>query len=344
MATGNIDSFDLKSIKAGGMIREDVMDKIFNISKIPLPLTDMIGTTKHKNEHFEWTKDELAQPDVTNQAVDGADAGTAKVASGERVGNHSQISTKVIATSYRADASDTVGKTKQLAYELTKANQEIRRDVEAIVLNNQGSVAGTSTVAGVTGGLPSWIETSAFNADGTAATAGGFDFDSGKTTAATPVAEGGAISFSGVKAAIQSVYEQGGEVSVLMSSPSVVSALSTYMFDETARVATLTSDQAKSQEKAAALSSVNVLVSDFGTVKLVSNRLQPKDANGNDFVFLLDPEYLSISFLEGYRTDTLAKTGLSERRMISVDYGLRCHTEKAHAMICGVDGSEDAVA
>ena len=39
MATGNIDSFDLKSIAKGGVINEDVMQKIFDISKIPLPFT-----------------------------------------------------------------------------------------------------------------------------------------------------------------------------------------------------------------------------------------------------------------------------------------------------------------
>lgn len=342
MATGNIDSFDLKSIEKGGMIREDVMERIFDISRIPLPFTDMVGTTKHKNEYFEWTKDELAAPDVTNQAVDGADAGAAEVATGERVGNHSQISTKVIAVSYRADASDTIGKQKQLAYQLTKANQEIRRDVEAICLNNQASVAGTSSAAGVTGGLPSWMETNCFNADGSANTTGGYNFSTGKTVAITPEA-GAALSFQGVKDAIQAVYEEGGEVNTLMSSPSVIAGLSSYMFDETARVATLTADQGKSSEKAKALSSVNVLISDFGTVKLVSNRLQPKDANGADFVFLLDPQYVSISFLEGYRTDTLAKTGLSEKRMLAVDYGLRVHTEKAHALICGVDGSATVV-
>jgi hypothetical protein len=79
-------------------------------------------------------------------------------------------------------------------------------------------------------------------------------------------------------------------------------------------------------------------------LKLVSNRLQPKDANGTDFVFILDPEYLSLSYLEGYRTDSLAKTGLSEKREISVDWGLRVHVEEAQAMICGIDGSLEAVA
>ena len=41
MATGNIDSFNLKSLAKGGVINEDVMQKIFDISKVNLPLTDV---------------------------------------------------------------------------------------------------------------------------------------------------------------------------------------------------------------------------------------------------------------------------------------------------------------
>jgi hypothetical protein len=117
------------------------------------------------------------------------------------------------------------------------------------------------------------------------------------------------------------------------------------MFDNEARVATLTSDQgAPANSKATALSSVNVLVSDFGTIKLVPNRLQPLDENGNAFAFLLDPEYVSMSYLENYRTDTLAKTGLAEKRQISVDWGLRVHNESAHGMICNIDPAAEATA
>ena len=131
----------------------------------------------------------------------------------------------------------------------------------------------------------------------------------------------------------------------LMSNPGVIGSLSSYMFDNEARVATLTSDQgAPANSKATALSSVNVLVSDFGTIKLVPNRLQPLDENGNAIAFLLDPEYVSLSYLEGYRTDTLAKTGLAEKRQISVDWGLRVHTEKAHGMIVNIDPAEEATA
>ena len=224
--TGNVDAFNLKSIETGGVIHEDVMDKIFDISRIPLPFTDMVGSTRHKNERFDWVLDELNPPMLNNQRVDGQDAGDLVAITGGRVGNHSQISDKVIAVSYRADSSDTIGRAKELAYRLTRANQEIRRDVEAAALFNQASVAGTDAVAGITGGLPTWIETSAFNADGTAATAGGYDYATGLTSTATAAAAA-PVSFKCIKDAIQSVYEEGGEVSVLMSTPSVITAIST---------------------------------------------------------------------------------------------------------------------
>jgi hypothetical protein len=261
------------------------------------------------------------------------------------VGNHSQISDEVIAVSYRADASDTIGRTKELAYRITRGNQQIRRDVEAMALNNQASVAGTDKVAGVTGGLPTWLETTVMNGDGSAVVAGGHQMDTGLTKQYTEADDGVALSFQAVKDAIQGVYEQGGEVTHFMSNPGVIGALSSYMFDNEARVATLTSDQgAPANSKATALSSVNVLVSDFGTIKLVPNRLQPMAANGTAVAFLLDPEYVSLSYLEGYRTDTLAKTGLSEKRQISVDWGLRVHTEKAHGMLVNIDPAEEVTA
>ena len=336
MATTNIDGYDLKGIETGGFINEDVMQKIWDVSKIPLPFTDMVGSNRHKNSYFEWVKDKLRAPNVNNAEVDGADAANFVAETGERVGNHSQISTECIATSHRADASDTIGYAKQLAYELTKGQQNIRRDVEAIALNNQGSTPGDSSTPGKTGGLPSWIETNVMNG-----TAGGYQHGSGVTVEATP-GTAKALSFQDVKDAVMAVYKEGAESTTLMSSPEVISSLSTYLFGNDARIANLHADQGKSSEKATALGSVNVVVTDFGTLRLVANRLQPKDANGDDFVFILDPEYLSLSYLEGYRTDTLAKTGLSEKREISVDWGLRCHVEEAQAMICAVDGSLEA--
>jgi hypothetical protein len=104
------------------------MNKIFDISKIPLPFTDLIGTDTHSNEYAEWTLDALATPDITNAAIDGADTTGNNTVIGTRVGNHSQISTKVVRVSFRADASDVIGRTKESGYQIMRRQQELRRD------------------------------------------------------------------------------------------------------------------------------------------------------------------------------------------------------------------------
>lgn len=53
MSSANLDSADLKAVTKGGLIREDVMNKIWDISKIPLPFTDLIGSDTTNNEYKE---------------------------------------------------------------------------------------------------------------------------------------------------------------------------------------------------------------------------------------------------------------------------------------------------
>lgn len=343
MSTANLDSANLKGVARGGLIREDVMNKIWDISKIPLPFTDMIGSGSSKNEYKEWTTDELAAPDTTNAVIDGSDASGNDTATGARVGNHHQISDKVVRVSYRADASDTIGRAKELSYQLMRRQQELRRDVEAIAMLNQASVADDgNAIAGKVGGLPSWITTSHTNG-----TAGGYNSGTGLTVARTPGARV-ALTEAVVRDTVQSVYEQGGDPTKMMSIPSIVRKFSEYLFTSSARVASLMSDQGKSKEKAAALGSVNVFVTDFGTLTMIPNRLQQMylDSGGDDAadVFILDPEYLSMCYLQGYRTETLAKTGLAENRQMSVDWSLIVNTEKAHGLIGDIDPTADVTA
>ena len=281
MAVGNIDSANLKAIKTSGLIHEDVLDKIFDISKISLPYTEMVGKTTHKNERFDWVIDKLDAPDLTNAVVDGSDAGAAAAASGERVGNHSQTSTKVISVSHRADDSDRIGAEREFAYQLSRANNHLRRDLEAISLSDQASVP-----------------------------------DDGGSTA----------------------------VSVLMARPTVIAAISEFAYSGEVPIASLTADQGTSQNKQAAVGAINVIVTDWGKVKLVPNRIMQPMTDGNDAVYLLDPEYLSTSYLSGIQGYDLAKTGLSNKKMLATDWGVRCHNERAQAMIVGVDSAEAVVA
>jgi hypothetical protein len=344
MATGNVDGRDLANIKTGGLIKESVMDKIHDLSKISLPYTEMVGKSTHRNERTDWVLDKLEAPDLTNAVVDGSDAGAAADASGERVGNHSQTSTKVISVSHRADDSDRIGAAKEFAYQLTRANDHLRRDLEAISLSEQASVPddGGST-AGKTGALGSWLSTNVVDAAGAAVTATGYSHTTGKTTV-PPTQTGEALSYGAIKDAIQSVYEEGGDVSVLMARPSVVAAISEFCYSSDVPIASLTADQGKSQDKQAAVGAISILITDFGKVKLVSNRIQQPFADGTDTVYLLDPQYLSTSYLSGIQGYDLAKTGLSNKKMLACDWTVKVLNERAQAMIVGVDSAEAVVA
>lgn len=331
MSTANLDSADLKAVTKGGLIREDVMNKIWDISKIPLPFTDMIGSGSHTNEYCEWTTDKLAAPDITNSNIDGADASGNDTRTGLRVGNHSQISDKIVRVSFRADASNVIGRAKELAYQLSRRQQELRRDVEAISLLNQASVADDgNTTAGKVGGLPSWLATN--NQGGTA---GGFSTSTGLTVARTPTANR-ALTETMIRTAVLGVYTQGGDSTVLMTTPGVVAQISSYMFSSSARIATLMND-IEGATMATAMGAINVFVTDFGTLKIVSNRLQPTHLDSGSTtvadVFVLDPSYLELSYIGGYKTEDLAKTGLAENKQMSVDWSLKVLNEASQAII-----------
>jgi hypothetical protein len=342
MSTANLDAATLKGVVRGGLIREDVMNQIWDISKIPLPFTDAIGTETSGNPYKEWTTDALAAPNLTNAVIDGSDASGNNTVTGLRVGNHHQISTKVVRTSFRADSSNVIGRTKELSYQMMRRQQELRRDVEAIALTNQASFADTGSAAGNAGGLPSWLTTN-FSAGATGAIGG---FQSSGVTLKRTYGTARALTETLVRDAVQSVYSQGGDPTIMMSVPGVIRRFSEYLFTSSARVATLMSDQGKSASAATAMGAVNVFVTDFGTLKLVPNRLQiPYTGTAGSTtgvyassgvsadVFILDPSYLAMSYLKGYRTEELAKTGLAENRQMSVDWTLICNTEKSHAII-----------
>jgi hypothetical protein len=343
MSTANLDAADLKGVSYRGLINEDVMQKIWDISKIPLPLQDRIGTDTAKNPYKEWTTDELAAPNISNAVVDGSDASGNDTKTGARVGNHCQISTKIVRVSTRAQNTDNIGRSDELSYQVMRRQQELRRDVEAIALTHQASVADDgNTTPGKSAGLGAWLTTSTNR--GTTGANGGF---SNGIVAAPAVGAKRALSEKTVRDMVQSVYQQGGDPTVLMSVPSVVRAFSEYLFTSSARVATLTSDQGKSAEKATALGAVNVFVSDFGTLELVDNRLQQTyaadDGTAAD-VYIITPDMLAIAYLHGYRVEPLAKTGLADNRQMAVDWTLIVNTEKAHAVIADIDVAAAAVA
>jgi len=336
MSSTNLDAADLAGRTFGGLINEDVMQKIWDISRIPLPFLDRIGSGTVSNNRFAWTIDALASPTITGQQVDGADTTSINdQASGNRVQNFTEERVRVVQVSTRADAVSGIGMGNQTAYQVMMRQQELRRSVEATALSNNSSVAGDgASAAGRTGGLDSWLATNvSIGATGTAA---GFSTSTGLTVAYGPGTKR-ALTETIFKDLLQSVYQAGGEAMVVMARPPVVRKFSEFQFTSGARIATMQKDNRGATGPATALGAVNIYISDWGVVEIVSNRLQATIATGVSTMFILDPSLLEIVYLKGYNTQPLAKTGLSEKMQVHVDWGLRVGNQAGLAALRDID-------
>lgn len=335
MATANLDSADLKAASGGPLIREDVMDQIWDISAIPLPFTDRCGSGSADNEYHEWTTDELAAVNLNNAAIDGQDITGNDTKVGVREGNHCQIMTKVVRVSTRADNSDTIGRDKELSYQLMQRQRELRRDREGILLSLQGSVAddGNAT-AGKLGSVFSFIKT---NVDlGATGTATGFNPTTKVTAAVTPGTKRG-LTETMVRNIAQKAYDNNANPDTFMSTSGVIRKFSEYSFTSSARIATITSEAGQSEKPAVAKGAVNVWVTDFDIVlDLVPNRLMQHPAAVAS-VGIFDFDHLNVADLVGVQVESLAKTGLAENRMMSVDTTLEVLNEKSQAAIHAID-------
>lgn len=298
--------------------REDLTDVIYNISPTDTPFMSSVGKTKATAVYHEWQTDSLADATTANAVVEGADASSATLAPTTRVGNRTQISQKTIQIAGTLESVDKAGRKSEKAYQLSKASSELKRDMEKILLSNQAAVTGDASTARKLGSLQAWLETNYVGAgtagsDGTTARVSGTD---------------AAFTETMLKNAVKAAYEQGGNPSVLMVTPTQKQVVSGFAGIAEQRY------QAPSNAPTTIVGAADVYLSDFGTLSVVPNRFMSADADDDgEVAFVLDPEYASIAYLRPFATNELAKTGDSEKTQLLVEYTLEVKNEKAHAII-----------
>jgi len=344
---------ELRDADAGGFIHEDVLDQIFNLDmQIPTPFLDAIGTGSFSNPYSEWTMDDLAAPDLTNAVIDGSDASGQQAAVGTRVGNHAQISDKVVSVSERSEDVASIGSAGGLAYQTGRRLQELRRDVEAIALSHQASLADDgSAVAGKTGAFPSWLTTNtSFGA--TPGADGGFN-TSTKVVDAPVDGDSRGLTATLLGDVIELVYTAGGNPTIAMSTPKMIKALAKYLFTTpNAAVPTANISGQGGRVNQTSQGYINVMVTDFGTtLELIPNRLMQVYPSGDTVpvagctdLLLIDPQYVQIAYLGGYKVQPLAKLGLSVRRQLSVDWMVKVTREDAHGALRDLNPATAVVA
>lgn len=304
-------------------IRESLSNVIYNISPEETPFMSNIGRENVKNTYFEWQTDSLAAASTTNAQIEGDDVSSFDSTSATtRVGNYTQISNKTVLISGTLEAVDKAGRRSELAYQLAKRSAEIKRDMESTMLTNQAASAGSagvSTALRKTGSLLAFLKT---NTDkGT----GGADpvYTSSPNATRTDATAANLRTFTEaiLKTVIQKVWASGGSPKLLMVGPVNKARVSSF-----AGIAEIRREVTGNRQ-ATIIGAADVYVSDFGSVSVVPNRFQrERDA------FVLDPEYASVAFLRPFQTVELAKTGDAEKRLITVEYGLKVNTEAAHGL------------
>ena len=144
-----------------------------------------------------------------------------------------------------------------------------------------------------------------------------------------------------IRAQLLAVYNAGGFPSVLTSVPGVIQNINSFLFSDAGkpyRAEPTANVQGTSPASQTAQGYISVVLSDFGiNLRLQDNRLQLTYDSGDATpvpvadVFILDPRYLALASMEGYRSDELGKAGHSDKRLLSNTFMSKCFREDAQA-------------
>lgn len=314
--TNTFDTYDAKGN------REDLQDKIYMVSPEKTPVVSAIGRFTATNTLHEWQRDSLATPNKDNAVIEGDDrTGTALTAT-ERVGNYTQLFDAVAVTTSTQDKVKKAGRSSEMRYQVAKKMTELKRDLEAAVLSINPAVAGNSTTARKLGGLGVLLFSNVSH-NGAGATA---SHTSGAPTTANTAGTNRAFAESLVKTVMQSIYTNSGDMPSLVSlTPSHKATFSGFSGIAVNRF------NVKKGEQGVIVGGADIYMSDFGELTIVPNYVQAS-ANPNN-VFILNPDYAGIAYLQSYKSEPLAKTGHTEKELCSVECTLVVTSEKAHGKI-----------
>ena len=298
--------------------REDLSDVIYSISPTDTPFLSSAAKTQATAVVHEWQTDALAAAATNNAVIEGdeatLDASTATV----RLSNSSQIMDKTVVITGTQESVDKAGRASEIAYQIAKKAKELKRDMEATITGNIAEVAGNATTARKMGTLGAWVITNDDKAaDGTT----GSGLGNTKRTDGTQRA----FTEASLKSVIKSVWNAGGDPSMIMCGPFNKQKLSGFTGNST---------RFDAGADATLYTSVDVYASDFGQLQVVPNRFsRDRDA------YVLDMEYFGIAFLRDFSMHELAKTGDSEKRQLLVEATLESRNEAASGLVADLTTS-----
>lgn len=287
--------------------REDLTDIIDRISPSDTPFMSMCGKGKATATLHEFQTQDLAAA-ANNEQVEGDDAVAQAAVPTVRLANRTQISSKTASVAGSQEAVDSAGRKSEMAYQMSLKSLELKNDMEVGLTQNAVSAVAPRRSRGLVG----WV---------------GDNVDAGVGYVApnyvTNVAQtdGAQIAFTEarLKNVLQKIYTAGGNPNVVMMGPLTKQTFSTFTGNQT---------RMSDSDDKKLVASIDVYVSDFGTLKAVVNRRQ----RARD-VFVLQSDKWKIAYLRSFQSWDLAKTGDADRKQILAEYSLEATNPKANGAV-----------
>lgn len=288
--------------------REDLQDKIYMVSPEKTPVMSAGRRFKATAKFHEWQRDSLATPNKDNAVIEGDERSGTALTPTERVGNYAQLFDKVAVVTSSQRKSNSAGRSDEMKYQIAmKAIPELKRDIEAMLTSNNAAVAGNSSTARKSGGIGTMIYTNtSHGAGGSTAT-----HSSGAPTTAPTAGTARAFAESQLKTVMQSIYTNSGEM------PSMVSLTPSHKAGFSAFTGIAQNRRETGKKQAVIIGGADVYVSDFGDLTIVPNYVQATSSPNT--VLILNPEHYGVAFFQDFKTEPLAKTGHTDKEMVSAE-------------------------
>jgi len=302
--------------------REDLSDIIYRVDPDDTPLFSNAQKETTRGIITEWQVQELASAVDDNHASEGADFSYTNPSPTTRLTNVHQIAVQAASVSNTLDTVDKAGRDKETAYVKVNKGIEQRRDINKSLYKNEAKSTSEPRKAAK---LITWITNVDKPSDMAAATGDGSDTADLTGTAA-------ALTLAKIDAAMLAAYNDGGNPSMLLMSPTnkqnfsglSSGSVSTNQITYTA------------PREASIVGSVSLYLSDFGELSVTVDRTCP-----NSEMYLIDTDYVCIGSLPGrmFSASDVAPVGDATRFAIVSEYTLIVKAPKAHAAVIGLNGS-----
>jgi hypothetical protein len=241
------------------------------------------------------------------------------------VGNYTQIFTKTFNFSGSQQAVDNAGQAEKRAHTLMKKGKELRKDIELSILANTAS---TNADPRRSGGLPTWLTS---NVSRNSGSSGGF---SGGVTTVETTGTLRAWSKALTDTVLQSIYNNGGNVTTLVVSPYNKGVFATFMSDSNVAAFRYAAGRGTNT----IIGTADIYESPWGPVKVMPDRVMAGGATYARRVYALDPDMVKWMTLRPIQEDEVAKTGDSVPGVLIAEGCLKVVNEAGIGVVADVYG------